>query len=166
MFGKNKNLEPIQHQQQIIQQPINPLETDIKEINRTLENTEIFLKEVTGICQRLAGRVEAIESNKSPEINSMTDAKRLTNVEANILSVRLSMDALSSEVKICMTEMEQIKEIIQNLMYEIKRVVPEFGQETKVKTKKKKPKRRTKHRAETDEDIDYSVIEEVDAEEE
>lgn len=144
MLGKNKKLEQIQ-QHEIVQEPINPLDSEIKEINKTLEGVNLYLKEIAKVSGQLASRIETLEGVKQePHLKEITETKRISGLEQNVLSHQTVFESLSINIQKLDSDVNGIKQILSKVIEELQERMIGFGQDESV-SKKKKSKKKKQH---------------------
>jgi len=129
MFGNKNSRQQQQHeenQQQLIQQAQNqgqgqpPLvQYKNQDVNKKIEDLEanmnLYLKEVMGAVKDVAARIQAIEENKTPQMNAFTEQKRLSVIEQNLNQYNLQFNGILDFIKNQETQINSI----MNLFYQL-----------------------------------------------
>jgi len=126
MFGNKNSRQQQQHeenQKQLIQQAQNPnlvqyQKQDSKRIDELEENTNAYLKEVMGVVTEVSARIQAIEENKTPQMNAFTEQKRLSVIEQNLNQYNLQFNGIIDFIKNQETQINSIMNLFYTLFPE------------------------------------------------
>ncbi len=172
MFGNKNSRQEQQHiqNQQLMQQsqgaqaqgnPQPPLvqyqKQDSKRIDELEENTNAYLKEVMGVVTEVAARIQAIEENKTPQMNAFTEQKRLSVIEQNLNQYNLQFNGIIDFIK---NQQNQINSIM-NLFYQLfPKKMDELERKANGEEVKKDKKTRAEKKEEAAEKAKQAKIEE------
>lgn len=169
MFGKNKNSRQQQqheeNQQQLIQQAQNQGQPPLiqfknQDANKKIEDLEsnmnLYLKEVMGTVKDVAARIQAIEENKTPQMNAFTEEKRLSIIEQNLNQYNLQFNSILDFIKNQETQINSI----MNLFYQLFPKKMKELEQTANSEEVTKAKKHKKTRAENEEEAKQAEIEE------